>query len=73
MAHTCFAILEREPDFPTLVNSAFSFTQPPFAGIGKTGIYDSNLDLRYFDQSFTVVQSLLRHRLLCLSFSIFEA
>jgi hypothetical protein len=65
--------LEREPDFLTLVDSVFSFTQPPFADTGKTGIYESDLDLRYFDQLFTAVQSLWRHHLLCISFSILQA
>lgn len=68
MAHAFFAILEREPDFLTLVDSAFSFSQPSFAGTGKTGIYKSNFDLRYFDRFLTAVQSLWRRHLLCLSF-----
>jgi hypothetical protein len=57
MAHTFFAILEREPDFLTLVDQHFPYTQSSFAGTGKMGIYDSSLDLRYFDRSFTAVVS----------------
>ena len=72
MAHAFFAVLEREPDFLTLVEPAFSFTQPLFAGTGKTGIYESNFDLRYSDQLFTAVESRWRQHLLCLSFSIFR-
>lgn len=40
MAHAFFAILEREPDFLTLVESAF-LKNPLFAGPGKTSIYAS--------------------------------
>lgn len=53
MAHAFLPISERELDFLTFVESVFSLQEPSFAGTGKTGIYKSNFDLRYFDRLYT--------------------
>lgn len=57
MAHAFFTILEREPDFLTLAESAFSLHIHRSRVLGRR-VYESNLDQRNFDLLFTAVMSL---------------
>ena len=58
MAHPFFANLEREPDFLTLLESAFLYHNHRLRALGRWVSTSRIFDLRYFDQLFTAVPSL---------------